>query len=94
MLQYDITFMTPTLQRYYAHISSTTFGQNFSNPFLSEPPPPPPSFRGQMSVENLYQCESPRSYVLMALEWKECRRWRGSLLLLLLVMWSEGRVGS
>lgn len=46
-----------------------------------------------MSVENQYQCESPRSYVLMPVEWKEFRRWRGRCCVLL-VMWSEGRVGS
>lgn len=34
LVQYDIAFMAPT-QRYYAHISSTSFGQNLLNPFSS-----------------------------------------------------------
>lgn len=53
--------MTPTL-RYYTHISSTSFGQTLSLPAAIVP--------GQMSVENLYQRASPRSYVLMAVEWE------------------------
>lgn len=42
-----------------------------------------------MSVENLYQRASPRSYVLMAVKWEE-----GGGGGMLPAMWSEGRVGS
>lgn len=72
--------MTPT-RRYYTHISSTSFGQTLSLPAAIVP--------GQMSVENLYQRASPRSYVLMAVEWEG-----GGGGGMLPAMWSEGRVGS
>lgn len=48
MVPDNITFMTPT-QRYYAHISSTSFGQIFWNPFSSSRR----RSREMMSEENL-----------------------------------------
>lgn len=41
---------------------------------------------GQMSVENLYQRESPRSYVLMAAEWREGREVAGVVVVVAVVV--------
>lgn len=57
MVSDNITFM---IQRYYAHISSMSFGQIFRNSFLFQPPPFHSS--GKTSEGNVCECKVPCSY--------------------------------